>query len=100
MKLARPVLLRVLIADIARSRAARLIIERDESLIAVDRRTSREALVKNNYIDKLTYEHTVPSDHATLWVSDAVAWCYQAGGDWLRRARPLVVGVTRLNDKD
>jgi hypothetical protein len=34
---------------------------------------------------------------SALWVSDAVAWCHGAGGDWLRRIAPLVVSTTALD---
>ena len=38
----------------------------------------------------LHYRHAVPHEYPLLWVSDAVAWCYSSGGDWMRRAEPLV----------
>ncbi len=95
-KTARPLLIEALVADLALSGASRLMIERDESLVEADRRTIRSALVTNNYVHNLVYEHRAPTDYAMLWVSDAVAWCYQAGGDWIRRAEPLVTGITRL----
>lgn len=95
-KIARPLLLEALVADLAASRATRLMIERDASLVDADRRTIRRALVTNNYVHDLVYEHRAPTDYAMLWVSDAVAWCYQAGGDWIRRAKPFVTGITRV----
>lgn len=95
-KEARPLLLNTLVKDLVESGASRLMIERDQSLIEADRRTIRQALVSHGYVHELVYQHTAPVDHAMLWVSDAVAWCYQAGGDWIRRAEPLVSGITRL----
>jgi hypothetical protein len=95
-KIARPLLLEAVVADLAASRATRLMIERDESLVDADRRTIRSALIANDYVHDLVYEHRAPVDYAMLWVSDAVAWCYQAGGDWIRRAEPLVTGTTRI----
>ncbi|MFZ2963161.1 MAG: hypothetical protein WA006_00570 [Rhodoglobus sp.] len=74
---ARALCLRTLVSDLANAKAARLIIEHD-------------------YLEKLGYEHAFPSQHAMLWVSDAVAWCHQAGGEWIKRAAPLVGEVIRL----
>ncbi|MET4783478.1 hypothetical protein [Glaciihabitans sp. UYNi722] len=95
-KVSRTICLEALIADLAESGATRLTIERDESLIQADRRTIRDALHVHDYAAALSYEHAAPVDNAMLWVSDVVAWCYQAGGDWLRRVEPLVSGERRL----
>ncbi|GLZ34004.1 hypothetical protein Lesp02_61920 [Lentzea sp. NBRC 105346] len=38
----------------------------------------------------LVYEHIQSSAEPALWVSDAVAWCLGAGGDWHRRVAPIV----------
>ncbi|HUQ59505.1 hypothetical protein [Lentzea sp.] len=38
----------------------------------------------------LVYEHIHSSAEPALWVSDAVAWCHGAGGDWKRRVAPVV----------
>nr|WP_229715266.1 hypothetical protein [Subtercola lobariae] len=85
-----------LVKDLAESRASRLVIERDDSLVSADRRMIRTALETHNYVEHLSYAHVSPSDEPLLWVSDAVAWCFQAGGDWVRRASPLVRGHTKL----
>ena len=58
---------------------------RDRAVIA-SRTKAREA--------GLAYEHIQSSGEPALWISDAVAWCHGAGGDWLRRIEPLVVNVT------
>ena len=39
---------------------------------------------------ELTYEHVDSTAEPLLWISDAVAWCFGAGGDWRRRAGPLI----------
>ncbi|WP_410622993.1 hypothetical protein [Amycolatopsis sp. cmx-8-4] len=39
---------------------------------------------------ELTYEHVDSTAEPLLWISDAVAWCFGAGGDWRRRASPLI----------
>ena len=45
----------------------------------------------------MQYRHVTPHEHPLLWVSDAVAWCYSNGGDWIRRVEAIVESrVTRL----
>lgn len=95
-KISRTMCLEALVADLADSGATRLTIERDESLVQADRRTIRDALYVYRYAPGLTYEHAAPADNSMLWVSDAVAWCYQAAGDWMRRVEPLVIGERKL----
>lgn len=41
----------------------------------------------------MVYEHMHSFTEPALWVSDAVAWCHGAGGDWRRRVNPLVGDV-------
>jgi hypothetical protein len=43
------------------------------------------------------YRHAAPASEAGLWVADAVAWAYGAGGDWRRRVRPLIDNVWELD---
>ena len=95
-KTARTLCLEAVVSDLAQAGASRLTLERDQSLVAADRRIIRDALVKHDYVTKLNYEHAAPSEHSLLWVSDAVAWCHQAGGDWIRRSRPLVSSVRQV----
>lgn len=94
---ARTKCLQALITDVANSGVSRLVLERDDSLMVSDRRTIRQALETLNCRDRLRYEHVSPQEQSLLWVSDAVAWCHQAGGDWVRRASPLVGGITHLS---
>lgn len=92
----RRVCLTALIDDLVTDRASELFIEQDASLLAADRRLIRDQLARRSALGQLTYRHVAPADYPMLWVSDAVAWCQQAGGDWLRRAEPLVTVVVRL----
>jgi hypothetical protein len=94
---ARQRCLEALVGDLAEAGASRLLIERDDSIMVSDRRIIRSSLEAHGYLDKLEYLHVAPTDYAMLWVSDAVAWCHQAGGDWIRRAAPLVGEITQLD---
>jgi hypothetical protein len=53
-------------------------------------RTIRDTLGKRPSESNLTYEHLGGSREQLLWVADAVAWCFGAGGDWPRRVAPLI----------
>ena len=76
--------------------AARLVLERDASIEAADRRILREELRR---VDDTTmrYGHLDAHEEPLLWVADAVAWAQQAGGDWPRRFAPLVQQIRRLD---
>ena len=95
-KEARIMCLQALVSDLARAGVTRLLIERDDSIMAADRRIIRASLVDNDYVDQLHYQHVSPVDRSVLWVSDAVAWCHQAGGEWIKRADPTVGEITKL----
>ena len=88
-KEARPLSLGALVAEAVESGAALLIIERDESLERADRRLIAE-VIRRAGSPELQYRHVAPHEHPLLWVSDAVAWCYSNGGDWIRRVDTIV----------
>lgn len=95
-KEARPLSLGALVKEAARAGVNQLIIERDESLERADRRLIADVLRRQDG-SELLYRHVAPHEHPLLWVSDAVAWCYSNGGDWIRRVEPIVEArVTRL----
>lgn len=63
----------------------------------LDRRTIHSALIATTVeSDGITYEHMRSHEEPALWVADAVAWCYGAGGDWRRRVDPIVESATDL----
>lgn len=95
-KEAREWCLIALATDAAEVEVDLLMLERDESLVKADKRILRETLVRLS-CRTLRCDHAMPTAHPVLWVRDAVAWCYQAGGDWWRRAQPLVSEVRKLS---
>jgi hypothetical protein len=95
-KEARPLSLDALAEAAVRAGVAQLIIERDESLERADRRLIADT-IRRAGSSEMQYRHVAPHEHPLLWVSDAVAWCYSNGGDWIRRVEALVESrVTRL----
>lgn len=94
-KEARPLTLGALVDAAARAGVGQVVIERDASLESADRRLIAQVLRRRGVA--FEYRHAAPHEHPLLWVSDAVAWCYSNGGDWIRRAEPIVGSrVTRL----
>ncbi|MDL9978754.1 hypothetical protein [Microbacterium candidum] len=95
-KVARPRCLEALVEEAATAGASQLIIERDASLERADRQLIAGVLRRTD-VAGMRYEHCAPHEQPLLWVSDAVAWCYSNGGDWVRRVEAIVEGrVARL----
>jgi hypothetical protein len=76
--------------DLLALQAHRLVLDTRDHRDGQDRRTLRQALGFQPSKTELTYEHVDSTAEPLLWISDAVAWCFGAGGDWRRRASPLV----------
>lgn len=73
----------------------RLAIESCAHQDVRDRHTLATALEK---VDKpFAYEHLRPAEDPVLWASDALAWCFGAGGDWRQRVQPMLDAVIRLD---
>ena len=47
----------------------------------------------------LTFRHVAAHEEPLLWLPDAIAWAIGRGGDWRRRAEPLVEKVVELAGK-
>ncbi|WAB82466.1 hypothetical protein OVN18_05555 [Microcella daejeonensis] len=72
-------------------RASELVLESaDVGVNAADRATISRRLSDLGERRAFAFRHERPKDEPLLWVADAVAWCSQAGGDWMRRCAPLV----------
>ncbi|VXC53471.1 hypothetical protein ARTHRO9V_280375 [Arthrobacter sp. 9V] len=89
-KKARPLCLERLLEDLVAGGASKLVLESDESLQQSDRRLIAQHLKALGGADGFQYMHCKAHEEPLLWVSDAVAWCHQKGGDWIRKASPLV----------
>jgi hypothetical protein len=71
---------------------SRLVLESCQHQDAADRRVLAAGVRK--FGGAFTYEHLRPVEDPLLWISDAIAWSYGAGGDWRRRAVELIDEVT------
>lgn len=85
-----------LVRDLAALDTERLVIERDESTVALDRRTLFEAVGRAGVRDRLRYDHMRAVDVPLLALPDAFAWCWAQGGAWRRRVRPAVSSIVHL----
>lgn len=82
--------IRSIAADAIAVNAKKVLFEQDASVAANDRRLLREILFSAGNVNTFEYDHSDPTLESCLWLSDAIAWCEQAGGDWKRRSQPLV----------
>ncbi|GLY53819.1 hypothetical protein [Lentzea sp. NBRC 102530] len=73
----------------------RLAIESCAHQDTRDRQTLAAVLEKVD--GPFTYEHLRPAEDPVLWASDALAWCFGAGGDWRQRIQPMLDAVVRLD---
>jgi len=94
---ARRACLELLVTSMVESGARELILESAHASInARDRRVIRDQLQTIGALDAMSYDHRTPRTEPLLWVADAVAWCAQARGDWIRRSEPLVQSRVEL----
>lgn len=82
--------LALLAQDLLALKAHRLVLDTRDHRDNQDRQTLQHALGVRPSKTELIYEHVDSTAEPLLWISDAVAWCFGAGGDWRRRADPLV----------
>jgi hypothetical protein len=89
---ARQRLLEALVADLMALDVRRMVFDsRGPDRDQADRRIVHSALTCTGVdLDLVTYEHLRSHEEPALWVPDAVAWCYGAGGEWRRRVEPVV----------
>jgi hypothetical protein len=86
----RDLALERLVDDLAKMGARRLVLERDDSVFAADRKIIRDRAEVAGCLDSLAYEHLRAHEEPLLAIPDAVAWCCQKGGDWRSRASPVI----------
>jgi hypothetical protein len=92
-KAARDAVIGLLADDAAAMGADRLVLERDDSNVASDRRAIREHLVKAGRHDAVRYDHLRAHEECLLAVPDAIIWCWAKGGSWRKLISPLVTDV-------
>lgn len=90
---ARAACLAALVSDLAGGGDTRLVIEQDDSLVSHDNQWLIELTRETGQRDTLAYVHDRASSELLLAIPDAVAWAWAKGGDWRRRAAPVIASV-------
>jgi hypothetical protein len=96
-KRARDAAIARLADDAAKMGATRLIIERDDSVVAADRKIIRARLLQAGCHGTIAYEHQRAHEEGLLAIPDAVAWCWAKGGHWKTRATVLVSEIVHVD---
>lgn len=92
----RGVCLDAMVEDLASFDTRMLVLERDDSLVEVDKRLLYRRVRELGCAETLTYRHQRTSEEPLLMIPDAIAWCWSRGGQWKTRVRSLVAEVCRL----
>ncbi len=91
----REACLEALIGDIGPAGAERLVIESRQTMDHLDDTVIKAALRRSGS-GRLSYRHATAYEEPLLWLPDAIAWSVGRGGDWRRRAEPLLEKVVDL----
>jgi hypothetical protein len=75
--------------------ARRIVVERDENSIALDRRVIESALAGLPGGRELEYAHVPARSEPLLWTADAVAWSWARGGEWRQLVELMGTTVIR-----
>lgn len=92
--LAREACLTGIVAHAAAHSHTKIVLERDESIERADRQILFREVRRHGLGDSLTYALEAPHQEPLLWIADAIAWSFAKGGEWRRRAAPLIEGIT------
>ncbi|SES27020.1 hypothetical protein [Actinokineospora terrae] len=87
-----------LVDNLVDLQVSRLVLDSREVRDADDKLVIRRVLGERSADTALVYEHLDSTQDALMWIADAAAWCYGAGGDWQRRIGPLLTKVVDLRD--
>lgn len=88
--IARKLCLTAMIEDLHQDGASRLTLEMDDGNLKYDRILIGNLTRGRRGPEEFTYLHVRPHEEPLLWVSDAIAWCIQRGGEWAGMANDLV----------
>ncbi len=91
----RTAALAMLVGLCAEWKADRLVLERDQNVVGLDRRVLTECASALGHPHSLSFSHLPASQEPLLWIADAVAWSWSRGRDYRRRIEAM--GVTRID---
>jgi hypothetical protein len=85
-----------IVCDLLSLGAQRLVLDSRSQLDSKDEVTIRSAIVRHPHHTRFTYEHVDSASESLLWVADAVAWCFGAGGHWRKRVDRIIGTIVDL----
>jgi hypothetical protein len=74
----------------ARNPVSRLVVELAEPEYERDRQSIAEMAAKVPWLTTASVEHLRGHADPMLWVPDALAWAYGAGGSWRAQVKHLI----------
>ncbi|WP_037317976.1 hypothetical protein [Amycolatopsis orientalis] len=86
----REACLDALVENLASIGTRMLVLESDESIVELDRKTLYRSVRRHGCHEILEYRHLRAFEEPLLAVPDALAWCWQRGGHWKTRVREMV----------
>lgn len=92
----RQACLEQLVIDAVAGGGARLCLETAEGVDQRDQQQLIELVRQLGCREALTYEHAHASQEVLLAAPDAIGWAWAKGGEWKRRAGPLVTSVVAV----
>jgi len=93
---AREACIDTLVRPLAFEPTARVTLECDETQDARDRQQLYRLVRELGCTERVQYEHRLASAEPLLAVPDAIGWAYARGGDFRKRAMPLVTKVVNI----
>lgn len=81
--------------QVRREGITRLVLEPEAGQDERDRRQLYQ-LARRDGLTDFSYAHLPPITEPMLWVPDAIAWAYGAGGNWRQRAAPVIDQVITI----
>lgn len=79
-----------LVHHLAAREATELTLERDDGLLDVDRKLLYQQTRVLGWAGTLRYRHLAAHEEPLLAIPDAIAWCWNRGGEWRQRVRALI----------
>jgi hypothetical protein len=84
--------------DLLERGAHRLVLDSRDQLDTKDEATIRAVVAHHPHHTRFVYEHVDSTSEPLVWIADAAAWCFGAGGHWRRQIEPVVAAVVDLDD--
>lgn len=89
-----PQCLRRLAESVRASTCRRLVLDRNDSVVKIDRQVLQQVLGRGW---EGTYDHLRDHEEPLLWLADAISWCWNKGGKWRSSLSEIEVKAVELS---